>query len=169
MRCRDRWLSTARKSRVSAGAQISAAVEGNARRPRFGQCLEERPWRDAKVRLPARFARVPKWTVGPRPTVGWEKILPARCACRFGGYRQDVSQTLIWRNTDEDRRAYARDGLIPDELLDRADLDLESVAAWLRVPENELRLALRERNLRRMGRVGGGAGRRLPRRARQRR
>jgi hypothetical protein len=70
--------------------------------------------------------------------------------------------------TDDDARAYARDCLVPDELLDRADLDVESVAAWLRVPVDELRLARRERNLRRMGRVGG-AGRHLPHRARQRR
>lgn len=70
--------------------------------------------------------------------------------------------------TDDDARAYARDCLIPDELLDRADLDVESVAAWLRVPADELRLARRERNLRRMGRVGDAAGRRLARRARQR-
>jgi hypothetical protein len=52
--------------------------------------------------------------------------------------------------TDDDACAYARDCLIPDELLDRADLDVESVAAWLRVPADELRLARRERNLRRM-------------------
>jgi hypothetical protein len=69
--------------------------------------------------------------------------------------------------TDDDARAYARDCLIPDELLDRADLEVESVAAWLRVPADELRLARRERNLRRMGRVGDAAGRRLARRARQ--
>jgi hypothetical protein len=48
--------------------------------------------------------------------------------------------------TDDDARAYARDCRIPEELLDRADLDVESVAAWLRVPADELRLARRERN-----------------------
>ena len=48
--------------------------------------------------------------------------------------------------TDEGARAYARECLIPDELLDRDDLDVESVAAWLRVPEGELRLALAERS-----------------------
>ena len=52
-------------------------------------------------------------------------------------------------HTDDDARAYARDCLIPDELLDRAHLDVEYAAAWLRLPEDELRLALAE--------VGGDA------------
>ena len=42
----------------------------------------------------------------------------------------------------EDARAYARACLIPDELHDRDDINVESVAAWLRVPSAELRLAL---------------------------
>jgi hypothetical protein len=46
--------------------------------------------------------------------------------------------------TDEAARAYARDSLIPDELLDRDDIEVESAAVWLRVPEGELRLALAE-------------------------
>ena len=71
--------------------------------------------------------------------------------------------------TEADAGAYARDCLIPDELLDRPDLDVERVAAWLRVPEDELRFAVREHHLRGIGRVGGGAVRRRPRRARQRR
>jgi hypothetical protein len=47
--------------------------------------------------------------------------------------------------TDDDARAYARDCLIPDEVLDRAQLKVANTAAWLRVPEDELRLALSER------------------------
>src|SRR4051794_14991581 len=75
-----------RKCRRSTEAHISAAVEGNACRPRFGQCLEERPWRDAKVRLPARFARGdPNGLSGRGLRWDGEKILPARCACRSCG------------------------------------------------------------------------------------
>jgi hypothetical protein len=47
--------------------------------------------------------------------------------------------------TDDDARAYARDCLIPDELLDREQVDIESAAAWLRVPSAELRFALVQR------------------------
>ena len=54
----------------STEAHISAAVEGNACRPRFGQCLEECPWRDAKVRLRLVPRGVPNGLSGPRPTVG---------------------------------------------------------------------------------------------------
>ena len=46
---------------------------------------------------------------------------------------------------DEDACAYARDCLIPDELLDREGLDVDRVAMWLRIPESELRAALAER------------------------
>ena len=45
---------------------------------------------------------------------------------------------------DDNARAYARGCLIPDELLDRDDVDIANVAAWLRVPEDEFRLALAE-------------------------
>ena len=48
--------------------------------------------------------------------------------------------------TDEAARAYARGCLIPDELLDREGVDVESAAEWLRVPAGELRLALAERS-----------------------
>ena len=47
--------------------------------------------------------------------------------------------------TDDAARAYARECLIPDELLDRDEVDVESVAAWLRVPAGELRFALVQR------------------------
>jgi hypothetical protein len=46
---------------------------------------------------------------------------------------------------DEDARAYARECLIPDELLDRDGLDINRVAAWLRIPRRELRVARAER------------------------
>jgi hypothetical protein len=48
--------------------------------------------------------------------------------------------------TDDDARAYARECLIPEEVLDRAQFDVENAAAWLRVPKDELRLALSERS-----------------------
>ena len=47
--------------------------------------------------------------------------------------------------SDDAARAYARECLIPDEVLDRDVADIERVATWLRVPVDELRLALSER------------------------
>jgi hypothetical protein len=45
---------------------------------------------------------------------------------------------------DEDAVRYARRMLIPAELLERPTIDIAAVAAWLRIPADELRAAQAE-------------------------
>jgi hypothetical protein len=51
--------------------------------------------------------------------------------------------------------AATRECLIPDEVLDRPDLDVDTVSRWLRNPVDELRDALSERAEGRLERARG--------------
>jgi hypothetical protein len=62
--------------------------------------------------------------------------------CAYAG--DVLSGVLPGPYTDEDARRYARACLVPRELLERAQLDVERAARALRVPVAELRAARAE-------------------------
>jgi hypothetical protein len=62
--------------------------------------------------------------------------------CAYAG--DVLSGVLPGPYSDEDARRYARACLVPPELLERAQLDVERAARALRVPVDELRTARAE-------------------------